>query len=124
MCQQLAQRGLTLLTGGTDCHLGIIDLRPRGLTGAQVEYFLELAGITVNKNTLPGDPQPPSITSGVRIGSAACTTRGMKADDFVLIADWISEIIFAINSSDIAGICADIEQKVIQLTNRYPLSYQ
>ncbi|OKX60811.1 hypothetical protein AWP99_00155, partial [Escherichia coli] len=73
---------------------------------------------------LPGDPQPPSITSGVRIGSAACTTRGMKADDFVLIADWISEIIFAINSSDIAGICADIEQKVIQLTNRYPLSYQ
>ena len=124
MCQQLAQRGLTLLTGGTDCHLGIIDLRPQGLTGAQVEYFLELAGITVKKNPLPGDPQPPSITSGVRIGSAACTTRGMKADDFVLIADWISEIIFAINSSDIAGICADIEQKVIQLTNRYPLSYQ
>ena len=123
MCQQLALRGLTLLTGGTDCHLGIIDLCPQGLTGAQVEYFLELAGITVNKNTLPGDPQPPSITSGVRIGSAACTTRGMKADDFALIADWISEIIFAINSSDIADICADIEQKVIQLTNRYPLPY-
>ena len=123
MCQQLALRGLTLLTDGTDCHLGIIDLRPQGLTGAQVEYFLELAGSTVNKNTLPGDPQPPSITSGVRIGSAACTTRGMKADDFALIADWISEIIFAINSSDIADICADIEQKVIQLTNRYPLPY-
>lgn len=124
MCQQLAQRGLTLLTGGTDCHLGIIDLRPQGLTGVQVEYFLELAGITVNKNTLPGDPQPPSITSGIRIGSAACATRGMKADDFVPIADWISDIIFAIKTPDIADICADIRQKVTELTTRYPLPYQ
>lgn len=124
MCQQLAQRGLTLLTGGTDCHLGIIDLRPQGLTGAQVEYSLELAGITVNKNTLPGDPQPPSITSGIRIGSAACATRGMKADDFTLIADWISEIIFAIKTPNIADICADIRQKVTKLTTNYPLPYQ
>ncbi|CGE67085.1 serine hydroxymethyltransferase [Salmonella enterica subsp. enterica serovar Typhi] len=124
MCQQLAQRGLTLLTGGTDCHLGIIDLRPQGLTGAQVEYFLELAGITVNKNTLLGDPQPPSITSGIRIGSAACATRGMKADDFTLIADWISEIIFAIKTPNIADICADIRQKVTKLTTNYPLPYQ
>ncbi|HAD5568015.1 TPA_asm: serine hydroxymethyltransferase [Salmonella enterica subsp. enterica serovar Typhi str. CT18] len=124
MCQQLAQRGLTLLTGGTDCHLGIIDLRPQGLTGVQVEYFLELAGITVNKNTLLGDPQPPSITSGIRIGSAACATRGMKADDFTLIADWISEIIFAIKTPNIADICADIRQKVTKLTTNYPLPYQ
>ncbi|EMR52029.1 glycine hydroxymethyltransferase [Salmonella enterica subsp. enterica serovar Dublin str. DG22] len=124
MCQQLAQRGLTLLTGGTDCHLGIIDLRPQGLTGAQVEYFLELAGITVNKNTLPGDPQPPSITSGIRIGSAACATRGMNADDFTLIADWISEIIFAIKTPNITDICADIRQKVTKLTTNYPLPYQ
>ncbi|WP_198404673.1 serine hydroxymethyltransferase [Salmonella enterica] len=124
MCQQLAQRGLTLLTGGTDCHLGIIDLRPQGLTGVQVEYFLELAGITVNKNTLPGDPQPPSITSGIRIGSAACVTRGMKTDDFVPIADWISDIIFAIKTPNITDICADIRQKVTELTTRYPLPYQ
>ncbi|EBV1216941.1 serine hydroxymethyltransferase [Salmonella enterica subsp. enterica serovar Neunkirchen] len=124
MCQQLAQRGLTLLTGGTDCHLGIIDLRPQGLTGVQVEYFLELAGITVNKNTLTGDPQPPSITSGIRMGSAACVTRGMKTDDFVPIADWISDIIFAIKTPNITDICADIRQKVTELTTRYPLPYQ
>lgn len=123
LCQRLAQRGLTLLTAGTDCHLGIIDLRPQGLTGAQVEYFLELAGITVNKNTLPGDLQPPSITSGIRVGSAACTTRGMSVADFMLIADWISQIIFAINTPDIAEICGDIQRKIARLTTIYPLYY-
>ncbi len=87
----LAEGGLRIVSGGTDTHLFLVDLRPRGLTGKQAESKLERVGIAVNKNTIPFDPQKPMICSGVRIGTPAVTTRGMGPREMRRIAGWILE---------------------------------
>ncbi len=93
MARVLTERGVKLVSGGTDNHLLLIDLRPQGLTGKEVEAVLESVGITVNKNTIPFDEQSPFITSGIRLGTPAQTTRGMREAEFEQIAAFIADII-------------------------------
>ncbi len=93
MAETLTERGVKLVSGGTDNHLLLIDLRPQGLTGKNIEAVLESAGITVNKNTVPFDEQSPFVTSGIRLGTPALTTRGMREAEFEQIATFIADII-------------------------------
>jgi glycine hydroxymethyltransferase len=93
----LVERGFHLVSGGTDNHLLLVDLRPSHaeLTGKEAEHALEAAGITVNKNTVPGETRSPFVTSGLRIGTPALTTRGMKEGEMTRIATWIAEVLAA-----------------------------
>ena len=118
LAQELQKGGLALSSGGTDNHLCLVDLRPFGLTGADAEKALEHAGITVNKNMIPRDPQPPRVTSGVRLGSAALTTRGFKQKDFVQVAAWILK---ALKSSQDASKLEVIRGEVGEFCKQFPL---
>ncbi len=89
LAQELLKGGLSLVSGGTDNHLVLVDLRPFKISGADAEKALDHAGITVNKNMIPRDPAPPRVTSGIRIGTAALTTRGLKGSDMGQVAGWI-----------------------------------
>ena len=89
----MQEKGYQIVAGGTDCHLLCVDLRSKNITGKEAEIALDKAGITCNKNTIPYDPQKPMITSGIRLGTPAITTRGMKEPDIVKIADFIDEVI-------------------------------
>jgi glycine hydroxymethyltransferase len=93
LAKGLEQRGFRIVSGGTDCHLLSVDLRSKGVTGKEAEDVLGRAGITVNKNTIPFDPEKPFITSGVRLGSPAVTTRGMKEREMDKIAGWIAAVV-------------------------------
>ncbi|MGB9561182.1 MAG: serine hydroxymethyltransferase [bacterium] len=93
LASELIKHGFRLVSGGTDNHLMLVDLRPIGLTGKQVEEALDKAGITVNKNTIPYDPQKPFITSGIRIGTPAITTRGMGKEEMKVIAEFIKRVV-------------------------------
>lgn len=93
LSQALMERGFNLVSGGTDNHLMLVDLRNRNLTGKEAEKRLDEVGITVNKNAIPFDPQKPNITSGLRLGTPAVTTRGMKEDDMRVIADIIDMVL-------------------------------
>ncbi|WP_038047936.1 serine hydroxymethyltransferase [Thermus caliditerrae] len=87
LAEELANRGYRIVTGGTDNHLFLVDLRPKGLTGKEAEERLDAVGITVNKNAIPFDPKPPRVTSGIRIGTPALTTRGFTPEEMALVAD-------------------------------------
>ncbi|HET9577536.1 MAG TPA: serine hydroxymethyltransferase, partial [Usitatibacter sp.] len=89
----LERRGLRIVSGGTDCHLFLVDLRPKGITGKDAESALGLAHLTVNKNAIPGDPQKPTVTSGIRIGTAALTTRGMGESTVRDVANCIADVL-------------------------------
>lgn len=115
LAKGLMDRGIKIVTGGTDNHLMLVDLRDTGVTGKELESRLDLANITANKNTVPRDPQSPFVTSGVRLGTPAVTTRGMKEDDMDLIADAIAMV--AATEENISK-AKDI---VAGLTGRYPL---
>lgn len=91
---RLLERGVKLVSGGTDNHLMLLNLTGTGVSGKQLELWLDEAHITINKNAIPNDPEKPSVTSGARIGTPAVTTRGMKEEDMLLIADMIADIIF------------------------------
>lgn len=121
-CQCLAntlmEEGFKLVTGGTDNHLLLVDLSPQKLTGKQAAYLLEEAGIIVNKNCIPFDPLPPSITSGIRLGTPALTTRGMKEDEMVLIGRWIADILKNPYRKEIRE---KIKVKVKELCENFPI---
>ena len=102
MGERLKKRGLDLVSGGTDTHLLLVDLRPKGLTGDVVSEAMELAHMTCNKNAIPFDPQPPKVTSGVRVGTPAGTTRGFKEAEFEQVADWMGDVIDALAKGDAA----------------------
>ncbi|RMF14163.1 MAG: serine hydroxymethyltransferase [Alphaproteobacteria bacterium] len=124
MGERLVAHGFDLVSGGTDTHLVLVDLRPKGLTGKAADEALERAGITCNKNGVPNDPQKPFITSGIRLGSPAATTRGLGRDEFVTVADWINEVLdgLAANGPDgNAAIEATVREKVRQLCDRFPI---
>jgi len=122
LADALLKRGYRLVTGGTDNHLILVDTySTKGLTGKEVEKLLDKVGITLNKNTIPGDPLPPMVTSGVRIGTPAITTRGFVEADMDLIAQYIDE---AIANKDNEEELDKIHQKVIALTSKYPLPYK
>ena len=113
----LMKRGIDLVSGGTDNHLMLVDLRSTGKTGAEVEAALDAIGITANKNTIPRDPQSPMVTSGLRLGTPAATTRGLKEDDFEQVAEVIAA---AIREGDAkADYCRGIISSIVA---KYPLS--
>ena len=114
----LTARGFNLVSGGTDNHLMLCDLRPKGLTGKVGEEALGEAGITVNKNMIPGDPEKPFVTSGLRIGTAAITTRGMGPDQMETIAEFILEVL---DHPDDDGVKKRVRGAVYHLCQRFPL---
>jgi len=116
LASELAERGVKMVSGGTDNHLILIDLSDEECTGKELENKLDEVRITVNKNTVPNEKRSPFITSGIRIGTPAVTTRGMNADDMKIIADCIADCIF-----DFENKKADIQSRVKVLTDRYPL---
>jgi glycine hydroxymethyltransferase len=93
LAKALTGHGFRIVSGGTDCHMFLVDLRPKGVTGAEAEKVLDHAGITVNKNAIPFDPEKPMVASGIRIGTPAVTTRGLKERDMEKIAAWIDRAI-------------------------------
>lgn len=110
--------GYKLCFGGTDNHLLLIDVTPKGIGGKQVEAALDKAGITVNKNMIPDDPRSPFDPSGIRLGTPALTTRGMKEAEMEIVADWINE---AILNWDNEEKLATIKQQIIEFTKKFPL---
>lgn len=114
----MLEAGFNLVSGGTDTHLVLIDLRETELTGKIAEDTLELAGITVNKNAIPFDPHPPAITSGIRIGTPAITTRGMKEDEMGVIAGFINEALINIDNGK---VLSRIKDDVRELCHKFPM---
>lgn len=117
----LKKYGLNLVSGGTDTHLLLVDLRPKRLTGDVVAQALEQAHITCNKNAIPFDPMPPKITSGIRIGTPAGTTRGFKEEEFVQIGNAIGRIIDALAQGNAENIIKSIASEMIELCHRFPI---
>ena len=111
MGEVLKSRGLDLVSGGTDTHLLLVDLRPKKLTGDVVAAALERAHMTCNKNAIPFDPMPPKVTSGIRVGTPAGTTRGFKEAEFELIANWIGDVIDALAAGDAEQVIAEVKEK-------------
>jgi glycine hydroxymethyltransferase len=118
LAREFLKRGYRLVSGGTDTHLILVDLAPTGLTGKEAEAALDLAGITVNKNAIPFDSRPPTITSGIRLGSPALTTRGMKEPEMEIIADFIHQ---ALGNSKDQGRLKKLEAQVRDLCRQFPL---
>lgn len=118
MANELMNRGYKLVSGGTDNHLMLVDLRNKNVTGKQAEIALDESGITCNKNAVPNDTQPPLITSGIRLGAAAMTTRGFKEDDMKFIAEQIDKVILNIDNKDIHKQVSDT---VRDYASQFPL---
>jgi glycine hydroxymethyltransferase len=118
LAQALLERGYDIVSGGTDNHLMLIDLRARGITGKQAEQALDAAGITCNKNAVPDDPQPPMVTSGIRLGTAAVTTRGMGEEEMRYIAELIDRVLTNLGNE---SVYAAVRAEVAELCRRFPL---
>jgi glycine hydroxymethyltransferase len=120
----LAGRGLAIVSGGTDSHLMLVDLRPKGVTGKAAEAALERAGITCNKNGIPFDPAPPAITSGLRLGTPAATSRGFGVQEFRQVGRLIADVVDALAASGEGGdpaVEARVGREVLDLTGRFPI---
>ncbi|NMA54815.1 MAG: serine hydroxymethyltransferase [Firmicutes bacterium] len=118
LAQGLKDRGFTLVSGGTDNHLLLIDLRPQKLTGKDAESMLDEINITVNKNTIPFDPESPFVTSGLRMGTPALTTRGFTTADMDEVADIIAQALTRFNEK---GVKAELKSRVKELCQSHPL---
>ena len=118
LAKKLQNFGFDLFSGGTDNHLMLINLNNKGVTGKQAEEALDKAGITVNKNGIPFDTQPPTVTGGLRVGTAALTTRGMKEAEMEKIAEWINRIISDIDN---ASLQQEIRSEVKTLCEKFPI---
>lgn len=118
---ELMIRGNELVSGGTDNHLMLVDLTPLGITGKEAEAKLGEAGIILNKNTIPFETKSPFITSGIRIGTPAATTRGMKEKEMIIIADAIDEVIRNINE---ANKIREVRRTILDLCNQFPIPYE
>lgn len=116
MANRFLEKGIKLVSGGTDNHLMLLNLMGTGVNGKQLQNWLDEAHITANKNSIPGDPEKPSLTSGLRIGTPAVTTRGMKEEDMILIADAVVEII----EKGEEAIPA-VRERIIALCDKYPI---
>ncbi|MBL8702499.1 MAG: serine hydroxymethyltransferase [Alphaproteobacteria bacterium] len=123
LAETLAARGLAIVSGGTDTHLMLVDLRPRKLTGKAAEASLERAGITCNKNGIPFDPEKPMVTSGVRLGAPAATTRGFGVAEFIRVGELIDEVLAALsrNPDGDAQVERAVRDKVVALCRRFPI---
>lgn len=118
LAKGLVERGFTLVSGGTDNHLMLVDLRNKGITGREAEKLLDRVGVTVNKNAIPFDPQPPAVTSGIRIGTPAVTSRGMKEDAMDVIAEIID---LTLSRPQDETALARAKAMVAELCSQYPL---
>ena len=122
MAKTLLAKGYKIVSGGTDNHLFLVDLIAKNITGKAADEALGSANITVNKNTVPNDPQSPFVTSGLRIGSAAITTRGFKETEATQIASWIAEVLDAMgDEAAITAAIAKVKQQVLALCQRFPV---
>ena len=118
MCKTILSRGIDVVTSGTENHIILVDLRNKDITGKALEKALGDVNITVNKNAVPNDPQSPFVTSGVRLGTPAVTTRGFKEKEIELLSNWICDVI---DNIDDESKMAEIKKNVIKLTNQYPV---
>ncbi len=116
LAESILEGGLDLVSGGTDNHLMLVDLRPAGLTGKEMEHRLDDVFITANKNAIPNDPEKPFVTSGIRLGTPAATSRGLTEDDFRLVGRLICDV-----ARDFDAKADDIRAQVVELTEKYPL---
>ena len=123
LAETLLRRGVEIVSGGTDTHLMLVDLRPKKLTGKAAEASLERAGITCNKNGIPFDPEKPMVTSGIRLGSPAATSRGFGKEEFVLVGNLIGDVLdgLAANPDDNSAAEATVRAKVSELCKRFPI---
>jgi len=120
LAEGLKRNGFRLVSGGTDNHLMLVDVGAKGLTGKECQITLDEAGITVNKNTIPFETRSPFQASGIRIGSPAVTTRGMKEAEMAAIADMISEVLMDTRNVEAAR---NVRKRVRELTLKFPLPY-
>jgi glycine hydroxymethyltransferase len=118
MAQTLIKRGLRIVSSGTQSHVMLVDLRAKKITGKEAERVLGEAHITCNKNAIPNDPEKPFVTSGIRLGSPAMTTRGFKEAEAIQVANWIADVLD--NPNDAANI-AKVREQVSALTKRFPV---
>ena len=118
MAKQLMSRGYKIVSGGTDNHLFLVDLIGRDITGKEADAALGRAHITVNKNAVPNDPRPPFVTSGLRIGTPAATTRGFREPEVTELANWIADVLDE-NGSEAA--VAKVRAKVEEITRKFPV---
>lgn len=119
--ETLKKRGLELVSGGTDTHLLLVDLRSKGLTGDVTAKTLEEANITCNKNAIPFDPQPPKVTSGIRVGTPAGTTRGFGKREFEQIGNWIGDIVDALAAGNAEKEVRRVKKEVTALCAKFPI---
>jgi glycine/serine hydroxymethyltransferase len=120
LAEGMKQNGFRLVSGGTDNHLMLVDVGARGMTGKDCQIALDEAGITTNKNTIPFETRSPFQASGIRLGTPAVTTRGMRETEMAAIADMVSEVLMDIRNLDSAH---KVRSRVRELTARYPLPY-
>ena len=116
--------GFDIVSGGTDTHIVLVDLRPKGIKGNIAEESLGRAGITCNKNSVPFDPEKPMITSGIRLGSPACTTRGFNISEFNIVGDLICEVLNSIsdnNNEPVEEVEKSVKIKVEKLCSKFPI---
>ena len=118
LADELAKRGFRIVSGGTDNHVMLVDLRPKGVSGRDAADAMDLAGITVNKNMIPFDPAKPAVTSGIRVGTAAVTTRGMKEAEMALIADFMTRVVEHLGDE---AVYAAVHDEVKALAARFPM---
>ena len=118
MAKTIVGRGIDIVQGGTENHMILVDLRNKEVTGKDSEYKLGLANITVNKNAVPNDPESPFVTSGIRLGTPAVTTRGFKEDEIIQISNWICDIVLDLNNEQ---KIEEIKNKALSLCKDFPV---
>lgn len=122
LAKRLQERGYAVFSGGTDNHLLLVDLRLHGLTGQDAESYLEVAGLTCNKNSIPFDTQKPTITSGIRLGSPACTTRGFGIGEFCTVGDMIADVLDAMSRGCVTdALLKDLAIQAAQICKNFPI---
>ncbi len=124
LSKTLIDKGFDIVSGGTDSHIILVDLRPKGITGDISEDALERAGMTCNKNSVPFDPEKPMVTSGIRLGTPAATTRGFGADEWVLVGEYIAEVLDGLATNGADGnesVEQAVHKKVVALCARFPI---
>ena len=118
MCKVIQDRGIEVVSGKTDNHIVLMDLRSKGLTGKDCELALGQANITVNKNAVPDDPQSPFVTSGIRLGTPAVTTRGFKSGEIEILTNWICDVVLDLGNADKIN---SIKDQVVEMCKRFPV---
>ena len=122
LADSLQAAGFKIVSNGTDSHLMLVDLTPKGVSGVDAETALERAGITTNKNSIPGDPLPAMLTSGLRVGSPAATTRGFGTAEFRQVGTWIGEVLDGLKAGgDNSAVETKVRSEVLALTARFPI---